>query len=178
MTRRQVHVVVLCEGLQDATFAFRLLKRLGWNARQLRIKQAPAGAGSGEQYVRDRFPHELEMIRRDSVRRALIVVVDGDAGGPDGRLRQLNGACEAAGVATRRAHDRVAVLVPTRNIETWFHYLDGNDVDETVEYPRLPRQRDCQRHVEELVRSCHRLREPVPPSLQAAYGEFRTILRS
>jgi hypothetical protein len=180
MSKRRVQVVVLCEGLQDATFASRFLKQHNWTTHQIRIQMAPPGEGSGEQYVRSRFPHELDEIRRDSVRRALIVMIDGDTNGPSERVRQLESACEAVGVPVRRAGDRAALLVPTRNIETWFSYLDGRDVDERSEYPRLPRQRDCQRHVDELATMCKRgLRQPAPPSLQAACGEFRTrILES
>jgi hypothetical protein len=53
--------------------------------------------------------------------------------------------------------------------------LDGHEVDGTLAYPKLPRQRDCQRHVNELSAMCGReLRQPAPPSLQAACDEFRT----
>lgn len=180
MTNRRAHIVILCEGLQDATFAYRFLKKRGWTPRQLRIEQGTHRAGAGEHYVRSRFPSELAEIRRDSVHRALIAMIDADATGQAGRLRQLESACNAAGVPPRRPDDKVAVLVPTRNIETWLRYLDGHDVDETSEYPKLQYQRDCQRHVNELVTMCGTgLRQPVPPSLQAACDEFRTrILNS
>jgi hypothetical protein len=146
----------------------------GWTRKQIRIERGTPGAGAGEQHVRSRFPVELSEIRRDSVHRALIVMIDGDLIGHDERLRQLESACIAAGVPPRRSVDRAAVLVPTRTIETWFRYLDGHEVDERSEYPKLPRQRDCQRHVNELAAMCGSgLRQPAPPSLQVACDEFR-----
>jgi hypothetical protein len=175
VTKRRVRVVVLCEALQDATFAGRFLRKRGWTPNQIRIERGAPGSGAGEQYVRNRFPTELGAVRRDSVHRALIVMIDGDTIGREERLRQLETACTAAGVPPRRSEDRVAVLVPTRNIETWFQYLDGHEADERWEYPKLSRQRDCQRHVDELAVMCGSdLRQPAPPSLRAACDEFRT----
>jgi hypothetical protein len=48
----------------------------------------------------------------------LIVMIDGDLTGHDERLRQLESACDATGVPPRRSGERVAVLAPTRTIET------------------------------------------------------------
>jgi hypothetical protein len=71
-------------------------------------------------------------------------------------------------------------FIPTWNIETWLAYLDGAEVDEgRSDYPRLDRERECQRHVEKLIQMCDagKLREPSPLSLDAACSEYRTRLR-
>lgn len=75
----------------------------------------------------------------------------------------------------RTRSERVALLVLTWNIETWFAYLDGATVDEARgNYPRLPRERECQRHVDALVEMCRggALRPPSPDSLNLACIEY------
>jgi hypothetical protein len=81
------------------------------------------------------------------VEQALVVVVDGDAKDALARETQLAEIVMKAGQEPRKASERVAIFVPARNIETWLAYLDGQDVDETTPYPRLPRERECRRHV-------------------------------
>ena len=49
-------VVLLCEDSQQEAFARRFLVRAGWHPRALRVEKSPQGRGSGEQWVRDRFP--------------------------------------------------------------------------------------------------------------------------
>ena len=92
----------------------------------------------------------------------------------------MSGICEGLGVqfpgATRLFG---TVFIPTWNIETWFAYLDGATVDEArSDYPRLTRERECQRHVDALTGMCRAgaLRQPSPPSLGRACDEYRTRL--
>ena len=171
---RRVQIVLLCEDSQHEAFARRFLKLNGWNTRSLRVEKAPQGRGAGEQFVRERFPTELSEQRRRQVAQALIVLVDGDAAGVEARLRALDESCRCKGVHVRSADEPVAVLVPTRSIETWFVYLDGQTIDEEQSYPRLARERDCSRHVAALSEMCARgeLYQPAPPSLEAACDEY------
>lgn len=181
MSRRRVQLVLVCEDSQHEAFARRFLARKGWDPRSIRVEKLPGPRGSGEQFVRERFPTELSAIRSGHVDRALIVMIDGDQHGPARRLSQLDSACHAAGVDSRGPGDLVAVLVPTWRIETWFAYLDGHAVDEQRnDYRRLPRQRDCQRHVDALVDMCKAgdLRTPAPPSLEAGCREFNALLKA
>lgn len=178
---RGVQLVVLCEDEQHWAFVRRFLERRGWNARRIRLAPMSAGRGSAEQFVRKRFPEELGVYRskRNHVSQGLIVMLDGDNAGLTERLHSLDESCQARDVAPRRDDDRVAVFVPTWSIETWFTWLDGERVDETERgYPKLRRQRDCQRHVDELVRMCDEgaLREPAPPALRAACEEYHERL--
>jgi hypothetical protein len=89
-----------------------------------------------------------------------------DADGRD-RYRELSDALRANEVVDRDDADRIAVFAPARNIETWLAYLAGQEVNEIDRYPRLPRERDCQQHVDTLVHMCDtgQLREPSPSSL-------------
>ena len=177
--RRQVQLVLLCEDQQQEAFLRRFFTSIGWKGRQLRVNRSPLGKGSAEQFVREQFPKEIKAYRRNRNRVAceLVVMLDGDVSGVDARLTALDKACNQASVAPRDNADRVAVFVPTWNIETWLAYLNGETVDETrKDYLRLKRERDCRPHVDSLVRMCRegRLREPAPSSLRSACQEYRT----
>jgi len=92
---RNVHLVLVCEDSQQESFALRFLKRAGWSTRRIRVEKAPAGRGSGEHFVRERYPVELSAYRAKAhlVDQALIVVIDGDNRGVSGRIDQLTTAC-------------------------------------------------------------------------------------
>jgi hypothetical protein len=176
---RRAQLVLLCEDKQHEAFARRFLNAMGWETRAMRVEKAPGGRGAGEQFVRERFPLELKAHRSRPVSQALVVMIDGDSDGVRARLHQLGQACRDAGVAERTEAERVAIIIPTWNIETWLAYLDGEQVGEDKpDYPRLARERDCQTHVEELVRMCRarELREPAPPSLATACDEYHARL--
>lgn len=173
---QRVNVVILCEDKQHAAFARRFLKKMGWT-KPPRIPPLTGGRGSGEQSVRERFPVELKSYRskRGAVGQALIVFLDGDNRGVTTRHTELDAACKASDVPVREAGERVAVFVPTWNIETWFAYLDGEEVDESKrDYPRLRRERECRRYVDALAEMCKRgtLQEPAPASLATACEEY------
>lgn len=179
---RKVQLVLLCEDKQHEAFVRRFLSIAGWQNRRLRVNIAPQGEGSAEQFVREQFPKELTAYRanRNRVAQGLVVVMDGDGRGPDARLAELSSACESIDVLPRQAEDRVALIVPTWNIEAWLEYLSGTDVSEgNRHYPRLKRQRDCRPHVTTLYEMCRRdeLRTPAPPSLETACREYRERLQ-
>ncbi len=145
----------------------------------MRVEKAPGGRGSADQFVRQQFPRELKAHRTRHASQAVVTMMDGDRYGVDARLEQLNQACRAGSIDVRNPGERVAVFIPTWNIETWFAYLDGATVDEArSDYPRLGRERECQRHVDALTEMCRAraLRQPSPPSLDAACNEYNTWL--
>ena len=180
-TRQRVQYVLVCEDRQHETFARWFLKKTGRvkDPYQLRVERSPGGRGAADRFVQQEYVTELEAARRAHVAMALLLVVDGDAVGVDGRLRQLDEACKQKGVAARSPADRVAVFIPTWNIETWLAYLDDENVDDgRKDYPRLARLRDCRRHVGVLADMCRRkeLRRPAPASLRAACEEYDALL--
>lgn len=176
---RNVRVVVLCEDRQHETFLRRFLKKNRWNTRDLRIESAPAGRGSAESYVRSRFPKELQALRSKGGEEVyLIIMIDGDQRGHDGRTSSLDATCREQGISPLHADERVMICVPTWNIETWIAYLNGETVDESrSDYPRLPRERDCEPSVQSLVEMCHdrTLRPPSPPSLEATCIQYQRL---
>jgi len=180
---RNVNVVVLCEDRQHEAFARRFLAKAGYNPRRQRVQVSPKGRGSGEQFVREHFAEELAYYRdrQHRVQQALVVVIDADNRSVADRVGQIDNAASAAEIQPRQGNERVAIFVPAWNIEAWFAYLDGETVDETKRnYPRLHRERDCQRHVEPLYAMCQlgELRQPAPPSLEAACNEYRARLQA
>lgn len=170
MTKR-VQMVLVCEDSQHRVFARRFLRAMGWNIERLRIEAAPPGLGAGDQFVKVQYTRELKGLRQGV---ALLTMLDGDATGLAGRRRELDNARVEAGLSVPDPN-QVFVFVPTWNIETWLEYLDGSAVDESKpDYPRLKRERECQRHVDGLASMCrtHELRDPAPSTLLAACVEY------
>ena len=176
---RNVRVVVLCEDRQHETFIRRFFKKNHWNTRDIRIERSPSGRGSAESYVRSRFPKELQALRsRGGKEVYLIVMIDGDQQGSKGRTSSLEAACTEQGISRPSDTERVMICVPTWNIETWIAYLSGETVDESrSDYPRLPRERDCEPSVQRLVAMCGQraLRAPYPASLEDACAQYRRV---
>ncbi len=175
-----VRIILLCEDSQTDTFVRRFLKRRNFQGRDIDTRPLPAGRQSGEQWVRERYPDELKAIRE--IQNAyLIVVTDADRNSTAERRAQLDAACDEKQVPRRGDGDRVLVIVPRRNIDTWLHYLGGGTaVDETVRHPRLRRESRCVTHANVLYRMCHetqRLDEDAPPSLRESCGEYRRLQR-
>lgn len=175
-----VSITLLCEDSQTDAFVRRFLKRRNFRARDVRTLPLPAGRQSGEQWVRKRYPAELRAIRG---RRSayLIVVTDADVRSTNDRRAHLDAECAEQGVPVRTGEDPVLLIVPRRNIETWLAYVDaGEPVDEERQYPRLKRERDCDRHANKLFRMCRaaqQLDEAAPPSLREAWEEYAKLRR-
>lgn len=99
-------------------------------------------------------------------------MIDGDNRGVGARLNEIDTACRNSSVPGRAHNERVAVFIPTWNIQTWLAYLDGDEVDEgRPNYPRLARERECQPHVPLGTFENRR-----PRKLTAACHEYRTRL--
>jgi hypothetical protein len=180
MSASSVEVVILCEDLQQEVFIRRFLQKRGRARGQFRALISPAGRGSGEQWVRERFPQELKAHRSQRARRNnwLLVATDADARTVQDRLQGFAKACQDANVPFREENEKVVFIVPRRNIETWFAYLRGETVNESEIYPRHDCENDCRCEVDRLDEMCRQQRlEPVPPppSLAAACDEFRRI---
>jgi hypothetical protein len=182
MGSRRVRVVILAEDLQHDVFCRKFLNAIDKGGRwQFRSKVSPSGRGSGEQFVRKRFPSELETFRTDAKLLAirLLVVIDADVLLVDQRRQQLNAPLIATGVALPSDKEALAILIPRRNIETWISYLEGKPTDETTLYPHLQREGDCKRAVEQLAvlyKSGAGLPDDCPDSLRRAVEELKRIL--
>lgn len=174
---RRANIVIVCEDEQHEAFIRRFLERDGFEKRRFRVERKSM-PGSAEQWVRKRYPTEVKAYRDShSTDRGLVVMIDDDLSGC--RREQLAKALDDASAAPRGDDGRIAVIVPTRNIETWLAYLGGAKVDESTVYPKLMRARECQPHVNALHAMCQRqeLRAHPPASLGQACEEYRTRIR-
>ena len=176
MSKRKVSLVICCEDKQQECFARRFLKGVSWDYRQLFFRMSPDSKGSGEQWVREKFAKELNIYHTKQWTYAIIAIIDGDTKGVEGRITQFNNICREKRVPVRSNNDAVAIIVPTRNIETWIHYLNGETVDEETVYPKLKCESECQPAVENLVTMCkgNGISQDAPPSLHSACDEYRS----
>jgi hypothetical protein len=109
---------------------------------------------------------------------SLVVSIDADTSSVEERQRQLDRKLEPYGMERRGLGERIAILVPKRNIETWVHYMMGEDVNEIDIYPKLDRPGACRTGIRDFVRALpeDRLRTHAPPSLRMAAEEIQTRL--
>ncbi|MDZ8136750.1 MAG: hypothetical protein RM049_15805 [Nostoc sp. DedQUE04] len=177
MSQRRVQIVILCEDRQQEVFARHFLKKLGFILdRNVRIKICPKGAG--EQFVRAHYTPEVKAYRSKNYRVGMLVVlIDADKKTVEERLKQLDDALIEDLQQIRQSKEAIAIFIPKRNIETWIHYLQGETVDEEIEYSKLNKESACKPYVENLVNQYYQgLDENAPPSLQAACEELQRIL--
>ncbi len=181
MSIRRVNIVLLCEDSQQEAFTRRFLKGMGWNTREIRVEKSPSALGSAEQWVREKFPHELMAYRqrRQRAASAFIAMIDADTNGVQDRINQFEGACSSMQIAFRTAGEAVAIAVPKRNIETWIHFLSGESVNEEDVYTKLNRERGCKPAVDHLVELCKTtgLTADAPQALVAGCDEYNVRIK-
>src|SRR5438445_574753 len=107
MSRRYAQVVLLVEDKQQQTFLTRSPRGLGYPPHKLRALPLPAGEGSGEQYVRENYAHEVRELRRRSghLHGAFVVVTDADNREVGERHQALARQLQLAGLAARQADE-------------------------------------------------------------------------
>lgn len=153
MTRRSL-VTILAEDQPQQGFARKYLKRLGYLSHEIHAEVLPE-KGGGEAWVRGQYPRSIEVYRTQaaSPRTGVVVVVDADKGAVVRRSQQLNAALAKAGLEARGPNEKIAHLIPKRNIETWILCLnalrpDGENVNEEKDY----KNHAAARKVDELIK--------------------------
>ena len=181
MSKRRVKIVLLCEDSQQEAFTRRFLKGMRWNTREIRVEKSPSALGSAEQWVREKFPHELIAYRqrRERAASALIAMIDADNRDVQDRINEFEEECNSMAIAFRTDGEAVAIAVPKRNIETWIYYLMGRQVNEQDDYPKLERERECKPAVDHLVELCHStgLATDAPQALAAGCDEYNVRIK-
>lgn len=140
MTLEGLRVWLLCEDAAHERFARTYLRTRGVNTRQL-FPLPLTSRGSGEHYVRTKYAREVRALRArgHDAQVALVVVTDADQGTVAARRASLEEALHTDGLAARTPVERIVLLIPKRNVETWVTYLNGNAVDESADYkPQTP----------------------------------------
>ena len=178
---RPSQVIVLAEDQRHQRFVRRYLNQLGYSQHDIRFEGLPAGRGSGEQWVRERYGNAVAAYRARSsrARTALVIAIDADVGDLDRRIRQLQETLEHAGLAARTDDETIVHLIPKRSIETWILCLVGIQVDEVTDY----RQRaDVDNRIATSAQTFFQWSRPnaappahCVPSLRAAIPEVRRL---
>jgi len=181
MSSRRVNIVLLCEDSQHEAFVKRFLSDLGWDKRQIFVTKSPLASGSAEQWVKQRFPIELNIYRqrRQRAASAMITMIDADTKSIQERIKELEDECTKKQISFRTSGESVGIAVPKRNIETWIHFLNGSIVNEEEVYQKLNRERDCSPAVKNLVQLCRTtgLSKDSPSSLLEACIEYNERIK-
>ncbi len=168
--------VVLCEDKCQYTFARRFLIGRGAHPRRFTARICPTGRGSGEQWVREQLPSEVQAIRRyGGPGKALIVITDADNLSTAQRATTLDRALATADVPAISEDERIGVFVAKRNIETWIlHVLDPGrtDVDEQTDYSARPIPDGWQRAVQDYAARRLPKAPHAPESFRLAETEY------
>jgi len=180
MPERYTQVVVCCEDLQQRCFTYRFLTAKGVNGHRIRFAQCPGGrGGDAKQFVRERHVVEVKAMRtKPHLAIGVISVIDADDATVEGRKTELDNALQTGGQRKRQPSERIGVVVPRRNIETWIHSLLGRQVDEETRYPRFHGdERQCAPAAQEFAQRCPSNMQPSDlPSLRDACAELTSFL--
>jgi hypothetical protein len=183
MPKRSVEVVILCEDTQQEVFVRCWLEKKGFNPRKFRIRKSPGSKGSAEQFVRIHYPAEVQAQRQKAsyspVGSSLVVAVDADILTVDLRKQMLDQQLETSLQQKRQLGEKIALLIPKRNIETWIYHLRGQTVDEETAYPKSSKEEgNCKADVEKLAMADPQnpLVVHAPLSLQIAITELQRIV--
>ena len=179
MASRYTEVVILCEDAAHGNFVRRYLIHSGIERRRIRVNMSPSGRGAGTKYVVEKYPLEVKALHsRSYLRAGLVVVIDADISRVDERLQQFKNSLVQDGQSDRNATDRIALLVPKRNVETWIFYLLGNEANEEDNYKNRVSSSDIKEAVAAFANRCpQKANEISLPSLRHACDEltaFRT----
>jgi hypothetical protein len=135
-------VTILCEDIDQERFIREYLICRGLDDRKIKDFGNPKGKTikNNNALILKHYPELIQSYRSRNYRNiAVVVMIDADEDSLDDRMRSLNIALdETAGNLNkdpRLPNEKVAIFVPSRNIETWFYYImEGQECDETTDY--------------------------------------------
>lgn len=168
---RRAHWYVLAEDTQHQNFVYHWLRERGVIRGKITKLSLPTGRGAGEQYVRRHYGDEVKRFRKRAGHLALglVVVADADTGSVETRVRELNDQVQ------RRADERILLMIPRRNIETWIRYLCGAPVDEATDYKTRDPDADACRAAAVKLAVTREAPEDAPDSLRRFFQELRRV---
>jgi hypothetical protein len=129
-------VFVLVEDERHKALILRYLVECGLQQHEMRIQLSPSGRGSAENWVLKKFALETRTYRSRQARAesALVVMIDADTRSVQDRWNQLDQALKDNGEPSVSRGERIARLVPKRNVEAWILCLNERDVNESANY--------------------------------------------
>ena len=184
MPSNRVKIIVRCEDRQQRCFIYRFLVKKGISRHDINIENSPSGKGDASQWVLERYPIEVKALRSGpSASEGLISIIDADNCEVKDLKRQHEDALKQSGQKPRMNDEKIAIVVPKRNIETWIHhflrtYGSHAPVNEHDNYPKLSRREsDCAPAAEEFARRCpNGLLADDLPSLRDGCAELQRVV--
>jgi len=183
---RVCHIILVCEGQRDSAFARGFLEASG--NRKIYMQVNPKG--SGHDWVRSQFVHEVANLTKFSEGRGVLGLLDEDGQGTSERENEIAEALRERNLGAISASDGRCLLLPTRNLETWLYWLKSHQsgtfisIDETTDFKRQPPtgvkrigDGDCRPAGEFLHTLDHtRLPEGCPPMLRKGLEQLRDFV--
>jgi hypothetical protein len=125
---KKLRCLLLCEDIEQERL-FRPILERHFRRIYVEARKPHGGASFVLQHV-ERLADYIRQHHQEAV--GLLVVIDGDTAGLQGRLEAIRAAAGSAGAPWEK---RIAVCVPSRTVETWEMWLCGaREVDEQTEY--------------------------------------------
>ena len=183
MPERIANKIILADDREQQNLVYRYLERCGHGAGVwLEPLPAKGPGGSGEKFVRDQYPRQVQACRSSLGRRAsalLIVIIDADMETTQHRATQLADALRTADMEGRNDDEPIVVLIPKRHVETWIRALLGGHVDEETDYkkpkPTPPEISEAAGAVYRWTRPNSNAGATFPPSLTDSLPEWQKI---
>jgi hypothetical protein len=122
-------ILILVEDNRQKLFIRRFLLRVGIDKRQMIFAAVSGGHGSGKQWVRNQFADQVRKCRQRNKRAStsMFAVMDADEQTVARCLSDLDDELiKTSQARVDKNHDRVARLIPKRNIETWILCLTSH----------------------------------------------------
>ncbi len=155
---------ILCEDRAHFSFVNTFLKKMGY-ARG--IYQIPFPTKCGKDHVIRNFPKNVKELRKKGLRsRALVAILDADNHTIDQDRKVL---LATLGNEPITSSDKVLIVIPKWEIETWVLFLSGQTVDESIKCPEDRKIKDkIKDAAKKLAEHCqaNSLPKDAPPSLK------------
>ena len=176
--KRHADIIILGEDRAHANVVWHHLKKRGFNPRKLRV--LPQGkVGSAQQFVLQKYATEVKAYRSQAnhLSLALITVIDADRQEVQNVQQRLAEQLQNANIENRKTDERIALLIPKRNIETWIVYLQGTPVDEESDYKQHALAKNYKQAGIALAEQLgQQPKADCPQSLQMALNELKDRL--
>jgi hypothetical protein len=150
------------------------------NVPSARVRKRPVVGrhGDAKQFVLHQVSNEVKLLRRGPKSAVLIIAMDGDGPSPDQRVAEVSEALADADVDQLHSSERVAIIVPCRNTETWLEFARCAEVDEDTDYKHRRRAKwtgDDFAIVGRALAQSPPPKENPPPALARASAMLRQI---
>ena len=168
--------IVLCEDAQTKTFILTFLLQHNVPSGKIHFRNYPVGKGCGEQFVREEYSKEARLLssRYKYKREVLVVCSDADSYSVKKKVKSLDDEVIRFNKEWDRKRFPILMWIPKREIETWIHYLRGENVDEQTSYRHSGNPERCKKEVVRFKEYCQDVIkiDEVPQSMIFAKGEY------